>query len=133
MAAIVQNQANLILNETLGVSTPTLFTGTAFVRLTTTAPTATAAGTELSGSGYTTGGSAITFNSASSGSTTGPTGNISWTNGSGGTWSIVGCEIWDSAGTPLRWWFSLFNGQPITVANGNIFEIAIGGFTVTLS
>ena len=80
MAAIVQAQANSILNETLGTSSPTLFTSTAKVKLTTTAPTATAAGTELSGTGYTTGGSAITFSAASAGATTGPTSNLTWTN-----------------------------------------------------
>lgn len=133
MTNIVQAQANLLLNETLGVSSPTLFTGTAFLRLTTTAPTSTAAGTELAGgSGYTTGGTAITFSSASAGSSTGPSSQISWTNASGSTWSIVGGEIWDSAGTPLRWWWGLWNGQPITIANGNIFTVAINGITATL-
>ena len=133
MAAIVQAQADLILDETLGVSTPTLFTGQAYIRLTTTAPTATAAGTELSGTGYTSGGSAITFSSASAGSTTGPTSAMQWTNGSGSTWSIVGAEVWDSAGTPLRWWFGTFSGEPISVANGNVFQISASGITVSLT
>ena len=133
MAAIVQAQANSILNETLGTSSPTLFTSTAKVKLTTTAPTATAAGTELSGTGYTTGGSAITFSAASAGATTGPTSNLTWTNSSGSSWSIVGAEIWDQAGTPLRWWFGSFAGEPITVANGNTFQISSGGISVSLS
>lgn len=133
MSAIVQAQANLILNETLGVSSPTLFTGQGMLRLVTTVPTVTAAGTELSGTGYTTGGTACNFNSAAAGQTTGPTVGLSWTNGSGSTWNIVGAELWDSAGTPLRWWFGVFTGQPITVANGNIFSISVGGIIVTLS
>jgi hypothetical protein len=132
MTNIVQAQANLLLNETLGVSSPTLFTGQGYLKLTTTAPTSTAAGTELSGSGYTPGGSACNFNAASAGSTTGPTTSLSWTNASGSSWSIVGAELWDSAGSPLRWWWGLFSGQPIVVANGNIFSISIGGITVTL-
>ena len=133
MAAIVQAQANRILDLTLGTSSPTMFTGTGKVRLTSTAPTATAAGTELTGTGYTATGSAITFNAAASGSTTGGTSAISWTNGSGGAWSIVGLEVWDQAGTPLRWWFGTWNGQPISVANGNTFQIAAGGITASLS
>ena len=136
MAAIVQAQANKILDLTLGTSAPTMFTTPAKVRLTTTAPTATAAGTELTGTGYTTGGTSLsgnTFTAAASGATTGPgTSALTWTNSSGGTWSIVGVEIWDSAGTPLRWWYGSFTGQPISVANGNIFQISVGAISVSL-
>lgn len=135
MAAIVQAQANKILDLTLGTATPTMFTGAAKVRLTVgSAPTNTTAGTELTGTGYTAGGSTIVFASASAGSASGPTSNIQWTNGSGSSWSIVGLEIWDSAGTPLRWWFGTFTGQPISVANGNIFQIsASSAITVSLT
>lgn len=137
MAAIVQAQCNLLLNTTLGTSAPTLFTTPAKVRLTTTAPTNTTAGTELTGSGYTTGGTSLagnTFSAASAGAATGPgTSALSWTNASGGTWSIVGVEIWDSAGTPLRWWFGNFTGQPVSVANGNTFQIAVGALSASLT
>lgn len=136
MAAIVQAQANKLLDASLGTTTLTAFSGAPKVRLTTTAPTATAAGTELTGTGYTAGGTATVFASASSGSALGPTsgsGAISWTNGSGSTWNIVGLEIWDQAGTPLRWWFGTFVGQPIAVANGNVFQIAVNGITISLS
>ena len=48
--------------------------------------TNTSAGTALSGTGSTP--LSITFGSASAGQSTGPTGSaLSWTNGSGGTWS----------------------------------------------
>jgi hypothetical protein len=137
MAAIVQVQANKILDLTLGTSSPTMFTTPAKVRLTTTAPTATTAGTELTGTGYTAGGTSLsgnTFSAASAGATTGPgTTALSWTNGSGGAWSIVGVEIWDSAGSPLRWWYGTFTGQPISVANGNTFQIAVGALSVSLT
>jgi hypothetical protein len=136
MAAVVQTQANKILDTTLGTSAPTLFTGAAKVRLTSTAPTATAAGTELTGTGYTTGGVSLsgnTFAAASAGSTTGPhTSALTFTNGSGGTWSIAGVEIWDSAGTPLRWWFGTFTGGPISVPVGVTFRIDIDSMTATL-
>jgi hypothetical protein len=137
MPAIVQAQANKILDLTLGTSAPTMFTTPARVRLTTTAPTATTAGTELTGTGYTAGGTSLagnTFGAAATGSASGPaTSALSWTNGSGGAWSIVGVEIWDSAGTPLRWWYGTFTGQPISVANGNTFQIAVNALTATLS
>ena len=131
MSAIVQAQANKLLDASLGTATLTAFSGAAKIRLTTTAPTATAAGTELTGTGYTTGGSTIAFSAAASGSTSN-SGSVSWTNGSGGAWSIAGLEIWDSAGTPIRWWFGTWNGQPISVANGNTFQVAATGITVTL-
>lgn len=139
MSAIVQAQANVLLNVTLGTTT---WTGAGapsppmHIRLTTTAPTATAAGSELTGTGYTAGGTAIAFNAASSGSATGPnsgTGVISWTNGSGGTWSIVGAEIWDTAGSPLRWWFGTWTGQPISVSNLAVFQINLAGLTIQLA
>lgn len=136
MAAIVQAQANKLIDASLGTASLTAFSGAPKVRLTTTAPTATSAGTELTGTGYTAGGTATVFASAASGSATGPTsgsGAISWTNGSGSSWSIVGLEIWDQAGTPIRWWFGTFTGQPISVANGNTFQIAVNGITISLA
>lgn len=132
MAAIVVVAANKLLDASLGTTALTAFSGTAKLKLTTTAPTNSAAGTELTGTGYTAGGSTVAFSAASSGSTSN-SGALSWTNSSGGTWSIVGLEVWDSAGTPLRWWFGNFTGQPISVANGNIFQIAAGALTVALS
>jgi hypothetical protein len=126
-------QANKVLDLTLGTSTPTMFTGAAKMRLTTTAPTASAAGTELTGTGYTTGGVTIVFAAASAGSAAGPTTQIQLTNGSGGTWSIVGVEIWDSAGTPLRWHWGTWTGQPISVPNGAIFQVSVSAITKTLT
>lgn len=131
--SMVTLQANKVLDLTLGTSTPTMFTGAAKLRLTTTAPTASAAGTELTGTGYTTGGSTIVFAAASAGSAAGPATQIQITNGSGGTWSIVGLEIWDSAGTPLRWHWGTWTGQPISVPNGAIFQIAVSAITKTLT
>lgn len=129
MAAIVVVAANKLLDASLGTATLT-FSGSAKLRLTTTAPTNAAAGTELTGTGYTAGGSTIVFGAATAGSAAN-TGTLSWTNTSGGTWSIVGLEVWD--GTPLRWWFGNFTGQPITVAAGNIFQIGPSAITVGLS
>lgn len=128
---LTNTEMNNLLNAILGVSSLTAFSGQAKLVLTTTAPTASAPGTELTGTGYTTGGSAINFASASSQASSGPTGSaLSWTNGSGGTWSIVGYEVYDSAGSPVQWLWGTFTGQPISVANGNVFQIAIGGISV---
>jgi hypothetical protein len=132
MAAIVQARANNILDATLGTASLTAFTGAAKIRLTTTAPTATTAGTELTGTGYTTGGATIVFAAAASGATSN-TGAVSWTNGSGSTWTVQGLEVWDSAGSPLRFWFGSFTGAPISVPNGAVLQIAASAITVALS
>lgn len=142
MAAIDQTMVSNILNATTptGASgAPGSFTavgGTAMkVRLNSTASTASAAGTELTGTGYTAGGTAVpaasTASSAGSSVTLPASSALSWTNGSGGAWSIVSMDLTSSGGT--RAWFGNFNGQPISVANGNTFQIAVGGVTVGLS
>jgi hypothetical protein len=143
MAAIDNTMISNILNATTptGASgAPGSFSavgGTAMkVRLNSTASTASAAGTEIaSGGGYTTGGTAVpaasTASSAGSSVTLPASSALSWTNSSGGAWSIVSMDLTSSAGT--RTWFGNFNGQPISVANGNTFQIAVGAVTVSLT
>lgn len=102
------------------------------IRLGTNAPTATSNMTELGGgSGYTTGGSSISWNAVSAAATSN-SGSVSWTN-SGSTWSLVGLEIWDTAGTPLRHLFGSWTGQPISVAVGNTFQLSAAGCAVSLA
>jgi hypothetical protein len=142
MAALDQAMVSKILNiitptGTGGIpGTWTALSASAMkCKLTSTASTASASGTELTGTGYTTGGTA--FSSASTASSAGsnvtaPAGSaLSWTNGSGGAWSIQSVEITDNAG--VRVWFGNFTGAPISVANGNTFQIAVGGLTFALS
>ncbi|MCW2933033.1 MAG: hypothetical protein JWM19_3995 [Actinomycetia bacterium] len=143
MSAIDQAQVSNILNATTPTGTsgaPGSFTGvggTAMkVRLNSTASTASAAGTEIgSGGGYTTGGQAVpassTASSAGSSVTVPASSALSWTNSSGGAWSIVSFDLTSSAGT--RTWFGNFNGQPVSVAAGNTFQVAVGGITISLS
>lgn len=142
MPAIDQTMVSNILNATTptGASgAPGSFTavgGTAMkVRLNSTASTASAAGTELTGTGYTAGGTVVpaasSASSAGSSVTLPASSALSWTNGSGGAWSIVSLDLTSSAGT--RTWFGNFNGQPIGVASGNTFQIAVGGVTISLS
>lgn len=133
MAAIVTVAANKMLDATLGTTSLTAFSGAAKIRLTTSLPSASAAGTELSGTGYTAGGSTIVFAAASANAAANSGSAITWTNGSGGSWSIVGLEIWDSAGTPLRWWYGPWTGQPISVPNGAIFSIATSAVSIGLT
>ena len=129
--------ATYLLNVSLGTVT---WTGTnapvppMFLHLTSNAPTATVAGTPVSGSGYS--AASILFNTAVAGATTGPTagqGAISWTNG-GASWTVTGAEIWDSAGTPVRWWWGLWNsGVAITVPGAAQFQVNVGGIAASMA
>ena len=142
MAAIDQALVSKILNATTPTGaagipgTYTALSATAMkIRLNSTVSTAAAAGTEItSGGGYTTGGSAIT--AASTASTAGsavtlPAAALTWTNSSGSAWSIASFDLTDGAG--VRAWWAPFTGQPISVANGNTFQIAIGGISISLT
>lgn len=142
MAGIPQSMASNILNAT----TPTGTSGapgtwTAFaagamkIRLNSTSSTASAQGTQLTGTGYTAGGTAVA--AASTASTSGSnvtlpaTTALSWTNGSGGNWTIQSFDLTDSAAA--RSWFGDFNGAPITIANGNTFQLSPGAISVGVS
>jgi hypothetical protein len=142
MAAIDQAMVSKIINATSPTGTSgvpgtwtALGAGAMKVKLTSTASSASASGTELTGTGYTAGGTAlanaITASSAGSSVTLPATTALSWTNSSGGAWSIVSFELLDSAA--LRTWFGNFTGQPVAVANGNTFQIAVAGITLALS
>lgn len=141
--ALDQAMASNIMNATLPTGTggvPGGFTAlnnaAMKMRLNSTASTASAAGTELTGSGYTAGGLSIT--TASTASSAGSSvslpnvsGGLSWINGSGSAWSIVSLDLTSGAG--VRAWFGLFTGQPISVANGNTFNVAQNAVTCSLS
>ena len=130
MACFDQTTAGNLLNAILHNNS---FTTPATVKtlLGTSAPTATANMTQLGGgTGYTTGGTVMTFNSASAAATSNSS-TASWTNGSGGAWSIVGIEVWNSGDT-TRYLFGSWTGQPISIANGNTFAVAAAGVAVSL-
>lgn len=129
MAALDATQANAVLNAILRQSSTASTTGIK-CRLGTNAPTASVDMTELSGTGYTTGGTVMTF-AVASGQASSNTSTASWTNGSGSTWTINGIELWDQAGSPVRWLFGSWTGAPISVANGNSFSVAAAGVSVT--
>ena len=121
---------NAILNQVSTASTTGIN-----VRLGSNVPNASATMTELpNGNGYTTGGSASTFTNAAivSGIPTCYNSTVlTWTNSSGG-WTINGVELWDQAGTPLRWMWGSWVGAPITVASGNSFQVPASGIIATL-
>lgn len=137
--------SNAMIDKLVNATTPTgaagvpgtfaAYGGSAMkVKLTSTASTAAASGTEITGTGYTAGGQAVAnptpASSGGTGTTVPATTALSWTNTSGGAWSIQSFELTDSAGA--RTWFGNFNGAPISVANNNTFQIAVAGITIGL-
>lgn len=138
MAALDQAMVSKVLNSTCSATAFTTLTTGFRVRLDSTAPSASAAGTELTGTGYTAGGQTSTApfasTSASGSAVTIPhTAVLSWTNGSGGAWSIVGLDLNDGAGSPVRTYFGNWNGQPVSVANGNTFQVAVDAISISLT
>jgi hypothetical protein len=128
MGAVDQNRAVTVLGAMLAQNTAGATAGIN-VRLGTTAPTGSAAMTQLTGTGYTAGGTACTFatpTTSGGGAVASNTTVLSWTNGSGSSWSVVGIELWDQAGTPLRWMYGTWTGQPVVIANGNAFQVSAG-------
>jgi len=96
------------------------------VRLMTTNGTDAAAGTEVVGGGYVP--QTATFGSAPSGGPASNSALIRFDNMPAST--LVGFEVWDSAGTPIRWHWAAF-GSPVTVQAGEPAEFAIGALTIT--
>lgn len=124
--AIENAVLNLLLRGTaLTVTTPMK------ARLMTANGSDSANGTELGTSGgYTAGGATITFGSAAASGSISNTAAVTWTNMPATT--VVGLEIWDSTGTPVRiWWGALAASK--TTASGDTFEFAIGAVTCTLT
>lgn len=134
-------RSSLILNNNLpvaaggvpGVTSATLAATAMKLRLHSSASSGASAGTEIAnGGGYTTGGIASTTASTPSSagsSVTLPTGTspFTWTNSSGGSWSLVSLELTD--GSSGRVWFGLWTSQPIVVGIGNTFAVAAAAIT----
>jgi hypothetical protein len=124
-----QADATNILAAILNAVAYVTVTGTK-IKLGTSTPTATSDMTELAGgSGYTTGGSSITWNAVSAAATSNSS-SPSWTN-SGSAWSLVGLEIWDTSGNRHLW--GTWTGQPVSVSTGNTFQVATAGIAVSLT
>lgn len=96
------------------------------VRLMTTNGNDAAAGIEVVGGSYTP--QSATFGSAPSGGPAQNSNLIRFDNMPAVT--LTGFEIWDSAGTPVRWHWAAF-GVSVGVAAGEPVEFAIGALDIT--
>lgn len=135
MGALVQAHANGILDASVDRAGASVRLSTAPIKvlLMTANGSATAAGTEVAtGGGYTAGtGQSATFGSAAASGSIATTAALTYTNMPRNE-TIVGVELWDSAGSPLRkWWGALTASK--TVNPGDTFSIASGSLTLTLS
>lgn len=134
MGAMVQVHANQALDASTDQSGAAvrITTGPLRLRQMTANGSATAAGTEVAtGGGYTsgTGAPTIAFSAAATGQTSN-SGAVNITNYPRAE-TVVGVEIWDSAGTPARkWWGALTT--PKTMASGDTLSYAIGSVVLQM-
>jgi hypothetical protein len=118
---------NLTLDWINGVGTPTRPTTPLKVALVTANGSDSAAGTEV------TGGSYARKNLAVAAAVSGATSNsadLVWTGMPAAT--VVGVEIWDSAGTPVRLWYGTLAASR-TVASGDELKIVAGSLAISIS
>jgi len=118
---------NLTLDWVNGVGTPTRPTTPLKVALVTANGSDTTAGTEVTGGSYAR--KNLTVAAAVNGATSNSA-DLSWTGMPATT--VVGVEIWDSAGTPVRLWYGAL-GTSRTVAAGDELKIVAGQLAISLS
>lgn len=133
MPALAGAHAANLVDGSLATGAFVASTGPIHVRYITANGSSTAAGTELATSaGYTSGAGAPTVTFAAASTTTGQAvsnSGVSTTNMPATT--VVGVELWDSAGTPARKWWGPLTASKTTVL-GDTFTIASGSLTATL-
>lgn len=126
-SGIVTAHLNNLIDASLGTATITATTTPLKARLMTANGSATSAGTEVTGGSYTS--QTITFASTASGSAA--SSNTQTYTGMPGC-TVVGIELWDSAGTPLRKWFGALAANKV-VNSGDTFSLASGAVTATIT
>jgi len=117
---------NQLLDALVGTSTYSV-TGTIKLRLMTANGSDASAGTEVTGGSYV--AQTITFTTASSGAIEN-SGAISFTGMPAAT--VVGIEIYDSAGSPKRLLYGALTASR-TVTAGDTVQFASGAIDITLS
>lgn len=123
---ITDTAENLMLDWILVVGTPTRPTTSLKVALVTANGTDSAAGTEVTGGSYAR--QNVTFSAASGGATSN-TGAVTYTNMPACT--VVGVEVWDNAGSPVRLWHGALTANKVVNA-ADTFTIAIGDLDLSL-
>lgn len=122
-SGLTTNAANRVIDATHGTTTLTAASTPVKIRLTTSAPTAAAAGTEVTGGSYA--AQTLTMGAASAASAAN---SAALTYSSMPVATVVGVDEFDNAGTPFRWWFAQLAASR-TTASGDTLTIAIGAYT----
>lgn len=118
-----------VLNWLTG-NTTTAMTAPYSVRLMTANGSDSAAGTEVANAGGSTyAAQTVAFPSASGTTSTANSADVVFTNMPACT--VVGLEIWDSNGTPFRWWWGPATASK-TVNLGDTIRILAGALTLTM-
>jgi hypothetical protein len=118
---------NLALDWVNGVGTPTRPTTPLKVALVTANGSDTAAGTEVAGGSYSR--QSLSVAAASAGATSNSA-DLFFAGMPAAT--VVGVEVWDSAGAPVRLWYGAL-AVSRTVAAGDELRITAGSLTLSLS
>jgi hypothetical protein len=130
VSSLDQTFSNRLLDSSVGTAF-TAPTTPITCRLMTANGTNTANGTELATSGgYTSGTGApqVTFAAASGGS---KASNVAVTVTNMPATTIVGIELWDSSGSPVRLWWGALTASK-TTNSGDTFTIASGSLTLAM-
>lgn len=126
MAAIVAAEANRFLDASFGKATYTAPTTPMKLAVMTANGSASSAGTEVTGGSYAR--SDLEMNSASSQAITN-SGTEAFTNMPAGT--VVGVEIYDSAGSPRRQWYGPLTANK-TLNAGDTLSFAASSISISL-
>lgn len=126
MANIVTAEANRLLDATFGTASYTAPTGAMKLALATSASSASAAGTEVTGGSYAR--QTIAFSAASAGATSN-SGTITFSAMPACT--VTHIDIYDSNGTPRRCWFGALSASK-TVGAGDTLSFASTAISVSL-
>lgn len=123
--------ANVLIDYSHGTSNSTVPTGAHKLALTTTAPTASTAGTKVSGGTYT--DQTVTM-ASSSGASAASNATLTYSGMPAltGSTQVVGVDEYDSATTPFRWWFAQLTAPKNTNA-GDTLTIASGAYTTGIT
>lgn len=97
------------------------------VALVTAAGDDATAGTEVTGGSYVRKSLSV---GAASGGAVANSADLDWTGMP--VCTIVGWEIWDSAGTPIRWWYGPLEANK-TLAAGDEYKLPAATFALSIS
>ena len=129
--------AKAVLSATVGKASLTAFGGTTGkVKLMSTAASETADGTQISGGSYPAGGISTGTSTTTWGTASYASGVASITNsGSAITQTnmpatlVTSASLWDTAGTPVRWWWGDLTNN-ITTNSGDTLTFATSSITM---